>query len=85
MAKLSYYQEVVKNSKKQIIVIECDYDPADESVNDIEVHLFDDGKYIGEFSLLLDKADGDPLSAMIDAVNWRELYRDHDENKLRVA
>ncbi len=57
----------------QEMIVKCLYDYEEDSTDDIEVHIYQDGKHVAEISKLLGKAEGDPLSVMIEAINWQEV------------
>jgi hypothetical protein len=80
MAKLNFWHQTAK----QQMLIEADYNPIDDHVQDIEVFILEDGKIIAEISKLLDDAEGDPLIAMIEAIDWREMYHDTQTEKIRA-
>ena len=61
----------------QEMIVEVDYDHSDSSVDNIQVSLFENGKFVAEISKLLDKAEGSPLAAMIEAIDWPALYGEH--------
>lgn len=81
MAKLQFSHQTVRKSpanhrQVQELLIEVDYDPQEGGIYTYEVWLMQDGKYIAEISKLLDQAEGDPMTTMIEAINWDEMYRD---------
>ena len=63
-----------KTIVNQTIAVEADFDPATEYINNIQVRIYENNKCLGEISKLLDKAEGNPLSQMIEAINWKEIY-----------
>lgn len=63
-----------KVTVKQEMVVSADYDRSDDSIDNVEVHLYENGSFVAEISKLLDKAEGNPLATMIEAINWNELY-----------
>jgi hypothetical protein len=77
---LSFMHSVVLNHKSgqstQHLEIVVKYDQQDDSVDDVEVYVYENGKRLCEISTLLDKAEGCPLNKMLMAVNWREMARD---------
>ena len=79
--KLEYTHEVTERRKiygtiNQYMTIRVDYDPKEDSISDIEVFVIQDGIRI-EISKLLDKAEGDPLCQMIEAIDWRQLAAEY--------
>ena len=75
--KLEYTHEVTERRKNGLAVdskmtIRVDYDSKEDSISDIEVFITQAGVTI-EISKLLDKAEGDPLCVMIEAIDWRQL------------
>lgn len=63
-----------KTIVNQTIAVEADFDPATEDINNIEVKIYQNNKFMAEISKLLDKAEGNPLSQIIEAINWKEIY-----------
>ncbi len=86
MAKLSYWHEITekRNFGKTIVnqrmEIEVDYDHEENDFNVENVYIYEAGTKI-EVSKLLDKAEGSPLAAMLDAIEWKELYYDQKEEQ----
>ncbi|MCC6448749.1 MAG: hypothetical protein IT215_08715 [Chitinophagaceae bacterium] len=80
MAKLTFSHEISEKRKfgqlvvNQTMVVSADYDPEDGGIDNIEVDIYQDGKHLAEISKLLDKAEGNPLITIIEAINWDELY-----------
>ena len=79
--KLEYTHEVTERRKiygtiNQYMTIRVDYDPKEDSISDIEVFITQDGVTM-EISKLLDKAEGDPLCQMIEAIDWRQLAAEY--------
>ena len=74
--RLSYTHEIIEKRKgvnvRQEMEIVVNYEPDDIEV--VEVNIYQDGRKIGEISELLDKAEGDPLCTMLDAIDWDQLY-----------
>ena len=74
--RLSYTHEIIEKRKgvnvRQEMEIVVNYEPDDIEV--VEVNIYQDGRKIGEISELLDKAEGDPLCTMLDAIDWYRLY-----------
>lgn len=66
------FNKVVVN---QEMIICVDYDG--ESYDNVEVLVYENGKYMGEISKLLDDAEGQPLVTMLEAINWDEMYSDY--------
>lgn len=62
-----------KNVVKQLMVVSVLYDNEDGALDDIEVHLYENDRYVAEISKLLDKAEGCPLNTIIDSIDWSEL------------
>ncbi len=78
--KLSTYCEVLEKKgtipQKKRLEIEVEYCPEEDSVEEVyAVYLYINDNYKGEISNLLDKCEGRPLDKIIDAIDWRELYR----------
>lgn len=79
--KLKFSHEIVerrlfgKVTVKQEMIIQVDYDG--ETIDNVEVLIYENGKYMGEISKLLDKAEGQPLAEMLEAIDWRQLYHEH--------
>ena len=84
MSRLKWVHYSTKKTSKgninQIMVVSCDYDYNDDygvgDISNIEVDIYQDGKYIAEISQLLDDAEGNPLAAMLESINWHELYHE---------
>ena len=79
--KLEYTHEVTERRKNGIAVdskmtIRVDYDSKEDSISDIEVFVTQ-GEVTLEISKLLDKAEGDPLCQMIEAIDWRQLAAEY--------
>lgn len=75
--KLEYTHEVTERRKiygtiNQYMTIRVDYDPKEDSISDVQVFVTQ-GEVTLEISKLLDKAEGDPLCQMIEAIDWRQL------------
>lgn len=80
MAKLTFSHQISEKRKfgqlvvNQTMVVSADYNPEDGGIDNIEVDIYQDGKHVSEISKLLDKAEGNPLITIIEAINWDELY-----------
>lgn len=91
MAKLKYSCQITerrnlgKTEFIQAIEIEVAYDDQEDSATVESVNLFQNGKLVAEISTLLYKTVGDPLSAIVENVNWREIYRESKHQKLQEA
>lgn len=75
--KLEYTHEITERRKiygtiNQYMTIRVDYDPKEDSISDVQVFVTQ-GEVTLEISKLLDKAEGDPLCVMIEAIDWRQL------------
>jgi len=87
MAKLTFSHQISekrnfgKITVNQTMDVCADYNPEDGSIDNIEVHIYQEGKHIAEISKLLDKAEGNPLITIIEAINWDELYAASKEEK----
>ena len=96
MAKLTHYHDITekrnfgKETVNQRMETVVDYDPSDDSIQVSEVNIYQNGVKVCEISKLLDKAEGEPLIAIIEAVNWQQMYAEemydkqmrlHEENK----
>lgn len=81
MSKLSFAHSVIikgnngTRSEQQLEIV-VDYNPYDDSIDDVEIYVSEHGRRVCEISKLLDKAEGDPLPDMLAAIDWRELWRD---------
>jgi hypothetical protein len=81
MAKLTHSHQITekrdfgKTVVNQLMQIEVDYNAEDESIEVLNVFIFQDGKFICEISKLLHKAEGSPLSAIIDSIEWAMIYK----------
>lgn len=90
MAKLSFSHEIIESRKngrvQQEMIVTVDYDPSEDTVDEIEVHIYQGGKHLAEISKLLDKAEGSPLYTIIESINWRSIYADQKaDNAERMA
>ena len=80
--KLEYVHEITERRKNgrvtinQTMTIRVDYDHKEDSISDIEVFVTQAGVTL-EISKLLDKAEGDPLCQMIEAIDWRQLAAEY--------
>ena len=78
--KLEYVHGITERRKhvlvSQTMIIRVDYDSKEDSISDIEVFVIQDGIRM-EISKLLDKAEGDPLCQMIEAIDWRQLAAEY--------
>ena len=75
--KLEYTHEITERRKiygtiNQYMTIRVDYDTKEDSISDVQVFVTQ-GEVTLEISKLLDKAEGDPLCQMIEAIDWRQL------------
>lgn len=81
MAKLTHSHDIIekRNFNKTLVAqtmeIEVDYNPEDESVEVLNVNIYENGVLVCEISKLLHKAEGFPLSAMIDSIEWPMIYK----------
>lgn len=62
-----------KVTVNQEMVIQVDYDG--ETIDNVEVLLFENGKYKCEISKLLDEAK--VLDVILEAIDWNQLYHEH--------
>jgi len=78
--KLEHTHEITERRKNGVVnqrmTIRVDYDHKEDSISDIEVFIFQDGVKL-EISKLLDKAEGDPLCVMIEAIDWQQLAAEY--------
>lgn len=79
--KLEYTHEITERRKiygtiNQYMTIRVDYDPKEDSISDVQVFVTQ-GEVTLEISKLLDKAEGDPLCVMIEAIDWRQLASEY--------
>ena len=79
--KLEYTHEITERRKiygtiNQYMTIRVDYDPKEDSISDVQVFVTQ-GEVTLEISKLLDKAEGDPLCQMIEAIDWRQLAAEY--------
>lgn len=78
--KLTAYSEAIHRHEKgnqlqrlELIVI---YNPEEDIVDEIvSASLSINNNHIADISTLLDKCEGFPLEAIIQAFPWREIYR----------
>ncbi len=63
-----------KSKVKQCLVVTVNFDVEDNSLDVHSVDLYENGAFKAEISNLLDTAPGSPLDAILDAVNWQEIY-----------
>ena len=74
--RLSHSHEIIEKRKgvniRQEMEIVVNYEPDDIEI--VEVNIYQDGRKLGEISELLDKAEGDPLCTMLDAIEWDLMY-----------
>lgn len=75
--KLEHTHEVTERRKNGLTIdskmtIRVDYDHKEDSISDVEVFITQYGVTM-EISKLLDKAEGDPLCVMIEAIDWQQL------------
>jgi hypothetical protein len=77
--KLEFSHETIVKTKsgniRQEMVVSCDYD-RESGPDDVEVKIYQNGKFLAEISKLLDDAEGNPLTTIIEAIDWDELYVD---------
>ena len=74
-------KKTLKGTITQDLVTTCEYDPYEQEIDQVEVHMYQDGKHLAEISDLLDDAEGDLLSLHLDSINWYEIYIDTVESK----
>ena len=79
--KLEYTHEITERRKiygtiNQYMTIRVDYDPKEDSISDVQVFVTQ-GEVTLEISKLLDKAEGDPLCQMIEAIDWQQLASEY--------
>lgn len=78
--KLEYVHGITERRKNDLVsqtmIIRVDYDCKEDSISDPEVFIIQDGVKL-EISKLLDKAEGDPLCQMIEAIDWRQLAAEY--------
>lgn len=75
MVKLSFEHSFrKKDGTNQTMVVTVDYDPVHDGIEDIEVDLYEGCVFKCEISDLLDKAEGNPLTTIIEAINWQEIH-----------
>ena len=79
--KLEYTHEITERRKiygtiNQYMTIRVDYDTKEDSISDVQVFVTQ-GEVTLEISKLLDKAEGDPLCQMIEAIDWRQLAAEY--------
>lgn len=60
------------------MVISIDYQPSDDSFDSVQVEVYQDDQFMCEISDLLDKAEGYPLAAMIESIDWKDAYRNSE-------
>lgn len=88
MAKLSFTHWITekrdfgKKTVNQRMDILVDYDPQTEDVEVDAVYIFEGSIKLAEISKLLDKAEGDPLYAMVNAIDWKQMYYEHKQEML---
>ena len=77
--KLEHSHEITERRKNgvvsQTMTVRVDYDRKEDSISDIEVFITQ-GNVTLEISKLLDKAEGDPLYQIIEAIDWQQLAAD---------
>lgn len=79
MAKLTFTHEITerrnfgKTIVNQTMEIVADYDLSERSLDIEAVNIYQDGVFVAEVSKLLDKAEGNPLTTIIEAIDWDEL------------
>lgn len=69
----------------QAMEVAVDYDPADNSIENIEVSVYQNGLFVAEISKLLDECEGSPLSTIVEAIDWREVYSNSVQDKEEEA
>jgi hypothetical protein len=85
MAKINFSHEITERRDhgrvvvNQEMVITVDFEPSNDSFEVEEVNLFQDGKHIAEISKLLDKAEGNPLQSILEAIDWAQVYAESME------
>jgi hypothetical protein len=86
MTKLSFTHDITErrdfgqtviNQRMEVVV---DYDPKERSIDDTAVYV-SQGDIKIEISKLLNKAEGNPLVTIIEAIDWEELYADQQYEK----
>lgn len=86
MTKLTFTHEITEKriigKVCQVMNISCDYEPTEGAISNVSVCIYQEGKFVGEVSKLLEKAEGNPLLTMIEAIDWSEL---HSEKKMAAA
>ena len=84
--QLTYFHEIIENRGtqrvKQSMLITVEYFIEDDTFEVQSVDVFENGRRICEISKLLDKAEGQPLSEMLNAINWREVYMSEKEQEV---
>lgn len=90
MAKLTFTHWITerrdfgKKTVTQRMDILVDYDPHTEDVEVDAVYIFEGSIKLAEISKLLDKAEGEPLYAMIEAIDWKKMYYEHKQEILQL-
>lgn len=80
MAKLTWTHQITQKKNfgqtviNQEMVLTVDYDPKELSIDVDKIEVFQNGVLVAEISKLLDNAEGDPLKAMIESIDWHQLY-----------
>lgn len=64
----------------QKLIITVNYNIEEDTLDVLDVFLYQNGAYLGEISGIMHKAPGDPLSALVEAINWQEIYSDTMQN-----
>lgn len=86
--KLTFSHQIIERRRfatvTQELFISVDYDPEEDSIGDIEVSIFQDRKFMVEVSKLLDKAEGNPLLAIVEAIDWRQLWAETKAEKAEL-
>lgn len=59
---------------KQKMLITVEYFPEENNFVVVSIDILQDGKHKVDISKLLDEAPGKPLDAILEAVNWQEIY-----------
>lgn len=83
MAKLRFTHDIterrnfgkkVVNQQMEVVV---DYDPSTHGIDIDSVNIYQDREMVIEISKLLDKAEGNPLTTIIEAIDWNQVYAEH--------
>ena len=83
MAKLRFTHDITerrnfgKTVVNQQMEVVADYNPRNDRLDIDAVNIYQDGELVCEISKLLDKAEGNPLTTIIEAIDWMQLYAEH--------